>query len=276
MTRRSFPVLCLRFHSVRCRTGVHHAIRARHPRECSTRLDERSSDERVFLQIYREAARAAADAADARRRAGIPLGPLDGVIVSIKDLFDVAGETTTAGSIVLRDAAPAQRDATVVRRLRQAGAVVVGKTNMVEFAFAAIGLNPHYGTPGNATDSSRIPGGSSSGAGVSVAEGTSAVSIGSDTGGSVRFRPPSMASSVSSRRRSGSRWKACSRSPTASTPSGRWREASRTASMPMRSWPERNPAKSSLFRSPDCGSASHAGGSSVTPSRSSRKRSKQI
>ncbi|HEX2509890.1 MAG TPA: amidase family protein, partial [Microvirga sp.] len=90
-----------------------------------TRLDERSSDERVFLQIYREAARAAADAADARRRAGIPLGPLDGVIVSIKDLFDVAGETTTAGSIVLRDAAPAQRDATVVRRLRQAGAVVV-------------------------------------------------------------------------------------------------------------------------------------------------------
>ena len=112
-----------------------------------TRLDERSSDERVFLQIYREAARAAADAADARRRAGVPLGPLDGVIVSIKDLFDVAGETTTAGSIVLRDAAPAQRDATVVRRLRQAGAVVVGKTNMVEFAFAAIGLNPHYGTP---------------------------------------------------------------------------------------------------------------------------------
>jgi aspartyl-tRNA(Asn)/glutamyl-tRNA(Gln) amidotransferase subunit A len=152
-----------------------------------TRLDERSSDERVFLQIYREAARAAADAADARRRAGIPLGPLDGVIVSIKDLFDVAGETTTAGSIVLRDAAPAQRDATVVRRLRQAGAVVVGKTNMVEFAFAAIGLNPHYGTPGNATDPSRIPGGSSSGAGVSVAEGTSAVSIGSDTGGSVRI-----------------------------------------------------------------------------------------
>jgi aspartyl-tRNA(Asn)/glutamyl-tRNA(Gln) amidotransferase subunit A len=152
-----------------------------------SRLDERSSDERVFLRNYREAARAAADAADARRRAGLSLGPLDGVIVSIKDLFDVAGETTTAGSILLRDAAPAKRDATVVRRLRQAGAVILGKTNMVEFAFAAVGLNPHYGTPGNATDPARIPGGSSSGAAVSVAEGTSAVSIGSDTGGSVRI-----------------------------------------------------------------------------------------
>lgn len=152
-----------------------------------SRLAERNSDERVFLRVYHAAARAAADAADARRRAGLSLGPLDGVIVSIKDLFDVAGETTTAGSVALRDAAPAERDALVVRRLRQAGAVIIGKTNMVEFAFSGIGLNPHYGTPGNATDPSRIPGGSSSGAGVSVAEGTSAVSIGSDTGGSVRI-----------------------------------------------------------------------------------------
>jgi aspartyl-tRNA(Asn)/glutamyl-tRNA(Gln) amidotransferase subunit A len=151
------------------------------------RLRARASEERVFLRLYEEAARAAADAADARRRAGTPLGPLDGAIVSIKDLFDVAGEATTAGSVALRDAAPATRDAAIVRRLRQAGAVIVGKTNMVEFAFSGVGLNPHYGTPGNAADPERIPGGSSSGAGVSVAEGTSDISIGSDTGGSVRI-----------------------------------------------------------------------------------------
>jgi aspartyl-tRNA(Asn)/glutamyl-tRNA(Gln) amidotransferase subunit A len=151
------------------------------------RLDARSGDERVFLRIYKDAARCAADAADARKKAGLSHGPLDGAIVSIKDLFDVAGEPTTAGSVVLRDAPPAQKDALVVKRLRQAGAVILGKTNMVEFAFSGLGLNPHYGTPGNAADPERIPGGSSSGAGVSVAEGTCDISIGSDTGGSVRI-----------------------------------------------------------------------------------------
>jgi len=150
------------------------------------RLAGRAAEERVFLRVYEDAARIAADAADARHRAGLSLGPLDGAIVSIKDLFDVAGETTLAGSIVLRDAPPAARDAAIVRRLRQAGAVIIGRTNMVEFAFSGLGLNPHYGTPGNAADPLRIPGGSSSGAGVSVAEGTSEISIGSDTGGSVR------------------------------------------------------------------------------------------
>ncbi|KLK92045.1 amidase [Microvirga vignae] len=151
------------------------------------RLTAREDDERVFLNLYPAAARAAADAADARRQAGISLGPLDGALISIKDLFDVAGEATTAGSIVLRDAPPAAGDATIVHRLRRAGAVILGKTNMVEFAFSGLGLNPHYGTPGNAVDPLRIPGGSSSGAGVSVAEGTSEISIGSDTGGSVRI-----------------------------------------------------------------------------------------
>jgi aspartyl-tRNA(Asn)/glutamyl-tRNA(Gln) amidotransferase subunit A len=151
------------------------------------RLAARSGEERVFLRVYEAAARAEADAADVRRRAGLSLGPLDGMIVSIKDLFDVAGEATTAGSILLGDEPPAARDAVIVRRLRQAGAVILAKTNMVEFAFSGVGLNPHYGTPGNATDPTRIPGGSSSGAGVSVGEGTSAVSIGSDTGGSVRI-----------------------------------------------------------------------------------------
>ncbi|TIL29794.1 amidase [Mesorhizobium sp.] len=152
-----------------------------------SRLAVRADNESVFVKLYPEAARAAADAADARRRAGVTIGPLDGTILSIKDLFDVAGEPTTAGSLLLSTAAPALRDAVIVRRLRQAGAVIFGKTNMTEFAFTAIGVNPHYGTPGNAIDTGRIAGGSSSGAGVSVAEGTSEISIGSDTGGSVRI-----------------------------------------------------------------------------------------
>ncbi|UVK50526.1 amidase [Mesorhizobium sp. AR02] len=152
-----------------------------------SRLANRAADEKVFTKLYVEAARAAADASDARGRAGVTLGPLDGTIVSIKDLFDVAGEATTAGSLMRKTATPAVRDATIVSRLRQAGAVIIGKTNMTEFAFTAIGDNMHYGTPGNSIDASRIPGGSSSGAGVSVGEGTSDISIGSDTGGSIRI-----------------------------------------------------------------------------------------
>jgi aspartyl-tRNA(Asn)/glutamyl-tRNA(Gln) amidotransferase subunit A len=156
--------------------------------EILARLAEREAEERVFLKLYSDAARVSADAADARRRAGISLGPLDGRIVSIKDLFDVAGETTTAGSAALADAPPATGDAAVVARLRRAGAVIIGKTNMTEFAFSGIGLNRHFGTPGNAADATRVPGGSSSGAGVSVAEGTSDIAIGSDTAGRYAFR----------------------------------------------------------------------------------------
>jgi aspartyl-tRNA(Asn)/glutamyl-tRNA(Gln) amidotransferase subunit A len=152
-----------------------------------SRLDARAAEERVFTKVYHAPARAAADAADARRAAGVSLGPLDGAIVSIKDLFDVQGEPTVAGSAILREAAPAQRDAPVVARLRRAGAVIVGKTNMSEFAFSGIGINPHHGTPGNAADPARVPGGSSSGAGVSVGEGTCEIAIGTDTGGSVRI-----------------------------------------------------------------------------------------
>jgi aspartyl-tRNA(Asn)/glutamyl-tRNA(Gln) amidotransferase subunit A len=151
------------------------------------RIESGRSGKHVFLKLYPEAARAAADAADARRQTGVSLGPLDGALVSIKDLFDIAGEPTTAGSKLLASARPAKADAPVIARLRRAGAVILGKTNMVEFAFAGIGLNPHYGTPGNAADRSRIPGGSTSGGGVSVGEGTSEISIGSDTGGSVRI-----------------------------------------------------------------------------------------
>ncbi len=155
--------------------------------EILARLEADAGEGRVFTKLYPQAARAAADAADARARAGLSLGPLDGKVVSIKDLFDVAGEPTLAGSIIRRDAPPAAVDAVIVRRLRQAGAIIPGKTAMTEFAFSAVGTNPHYGTPPNAADPARIPGGSSSGAGVSAADGTCDIAIGSDTGGSIRI-----------------------------------------------------------------------------------------
>lgn len=142
---------------------------------------------RTFLTLYADAARDAADAADARAAAGRRIGPLDGVIVGIKDLFDVAGEPTRAGSRILADAPPAAFDAPVIQRLRAAGAVIVGKINMVEFAFSGVGLNPHFGTPGNPADRARAPGGSTSGGGVAVAEGMCEVAIGTDTGGSCRI-----------------------------------------------------------------------------------------
>ena len=142
---------------------------------------------RTCLTIYTETARAAANAADERHSRGLPLGPLDGTIVSIKDLFDVAGEPTRAGSKILAYAPPALTDAPVVSRLRQAGAVIVAKTGMSEFAFTGVGANPHYGTPGNPADRTRVPGGSSYGAAVAVADGMCEISIGTDTGGSCRI-----------------------------------------------------------------------------------------
>jgi len=166
------------------------------PPSCRDRLEQalaRIADPngegvRACLTVYSEKARAAASAADARAARGAPLGPLDGVIVTIKDLFDVAGEPTRAGSQVLaEEAAPAGADAAVVQRLRAAGAVIVAKTNMTEFAFSGIGANPHFGTPGNPCDRARVPGGSSSGAGVAVADGLCDIGIGTDTGGSVRI-----------------------------------------------------------------------------------------
>jgi aspartyl-tRNA(Asn)/glutamyl-tRNA(Gln) amidotransferase subunit A len=142
---------------------------------------------RSFLRVYAETARAAAEAQDRLRAAGYVASPLAGLPVSIKDLFDVAGERTLAGSKALDDAPPALGDAPVVARLRAAGAVLIGRTNMTEFAFSGVGINPHYGTPGNPYDRKRIPGGSSSGAAVSVTDGFAAVAIGTDTGGSVRI-----------------------------------------------------------------------------------------
>jgi aspartyl-tRNA(Asn)/glutamyl-tRNA(Gln) amidotransferase subunit A len=149
--------------------------------------DPKGEGARACLTTYAQIARDAADAADARERSGVTLGPLDGAIVSIKDLFDVAGEPTRAGSKIQADAPPAKADAPVVRRLRSAGAVIVAKTNMVEFAFSGIGTNPHYGTPGNPADRARVPGGSTSGGAVAVADGMCEIAIGSDTGGSTRI-----------------------------------------------------------------------------------------
>src|SRR5258708_31781514 len=111
--------------------------------------DPKGEGARACLTVYADAARAAADAADARAQAGISLGSLDGMVVSVKDLFDVAGEPTRAGSRILANAAPAKADAPVVRRLRAAGAVILAKTNMTEFAFSGVGMNPHYRPPGN-------------------------------------------------------------------------------------------------------------------------------
>ncbi len=133
--------------------------------------DPKGEGARACLTIYRDAARAAADAADARARHGITLGPLDGALVTIKDLFDVAGEVTRAGSKLLaEEGKPAALDAPVVHRLRAGGAVILAKTNMTEFAYSGVGANPHFGTPGNPADRARIPGGSTSGGAVAVAD----------------------------------------------------------------------------------------------------------
>jgi len=143
----------------------------------------------VFTQLYVDAARATAHQCDAAKQSGRNLGALHGVCITLKDNLDVAGETTMAGGVVCVGEAPAQQDAPVVQRLRAAGAVVMGKTNMSEFAFSGVGINPHHGTPVNPVDRAhaRVPGGSSSGAAVSVALGLAEVGIGTDTGGSIRI-----------------------------------------------------------------------------------------
>jgi aspartyl-tRNA(Asn)/glutamyl-tRNA(Gln) amidotransferase subunit A len=144
---------------------------------------------RVFTRVYAEPARAAARASDTLRAVGLSRSAIDGLPISIKDLFDVAGETTLAGSVVRQGEPVAAESAVVVKRLLAAGAVLIGKTNMTEFAYSGLGINPHYGTPKNPWDraTGRIPGGSSAGAAVSVSDGMAVAGIGSDTGGSVRI-----------------------------------------------------------------------------------------
>ena len=144
---------------------------------------------RAYTRLYAESALAQARASDTLRAAGVVRSAVEGLPVSIKDLFDVKGETTIAGSVAREGEPAAEHNAVVVDRLIAAGAVIVGRTNMTEFAYSGLGINPHYGTPLNPWDraTGRIPGGSSSGAAVSVADGMAAAAIGSDTGGSVRI-----------------------------------------------------------------------------------------
>lgn len=146
-------------------------------------------DGALFIRQTRERAEAEARAARERLRAGNPASLLDGVPMAWKDLFDLRGTVTTAGSEVLRGAAPAVADAALVRAGMRAGLVTVGTVNMTEFAYSGIGLNPHYGTPRNPRDRvvHRSPGGSSSGSGAVVAAGIVPFSIGTDTGGSIRI-----------------------------------------------------------------------------------------
>jgi amidase/aspartyl-tRNA(Asn)/glutamyl-tRNA(Gln) amidotransferase subunit A len=146
----------------------------------------------AYLRRFDDGARAAAAAADLRADAGQPLPPLAGLAVSVKDLFDVAGAPTTAASAAMDDARPALHDCPAVARLRAAGAALTGHTNLSEFAFSGVGLNPHHGTPANAATAAldaapRIPGGSTSGGAVTVAAGAAWAALGSDTGGSIRI-----------------------------------------------------------------------------------------
>ncbi|MFN7305814.1 MAG: amidase family protein, partial [Acetobacteraceae bacterium] len=151
--------------------------------------DPAGEGRRAFMVVHGDTARATASAMDALRKAGRAPSPYAGIPISVKDLYDEAGITSRSGSVVLQGAAPAKLDAPTVQRLRRAGFVVIGRTNMVEFAFSGLGVNPHYGTPKSPWDraTGRLPGGSSSGAVVAVADGMGWVGLGTDTGGSCRI-----------------------------------------------------------------------------------------
>ncbi len=144
---------------------------------------------RAFVAVHATAARVAADAIDTLRHHGLAPSPWAGIPVSVKDLFDEKGHVTRAGSLALADAAPATSTALVVTRLQRLGFIVIGRTNMVEFAFSGLGVNPHYGTPKSPWDraTGRLPGGSSSGAAVATADHMGFGGLGTDTGGSCRI-----------------------------------------------------------------------------------------
>src|SRR5947208_12991338 len=157
--------------------------------DCLARIaDPAGEGARTFIHVDKDAAFAAADAMDHLRKARAAPSSYAGIPVSIKDLYDIKGQVTRAGSRALEDSAPAEADAPVVARLRRAGFIVIGRTNMTEFAYSGIGINPHYGTPKGAWQRNigHVPGGSSSGAAVSVADGMAYGARGTDTGGSCR------------------------------------------------------------------------------------------
>ena len=166
---------------------------------CLEKIEDPSGEgRRTFLHVDKGAVRAQADAMDLLRSSGAAPSPYAGIPISIKDLFDITGQVTRAGSTVLANHPAATQDATSVARLRRAGFVLIGRTNMSEFAFSGLGMNPHYGTPRNpwerphtshadASTQGRVPGGSSSGAAISVADGMAHGALGTDTGGSCRI-----------------------------------------------------------------------------------------
>ena len=160
-----------------------------HVETCLAAIDSEDGA-RAFITINADTARKQANRIDKLRAAGAALPPFAGVTLSVKDLFDIAGEVTTAGSTVLADAEPAERDATVLAHLRNAGFIIVGRTNMTEFAYSGLGMNPHYGNPrspfGRDQGGGRVAGGSSSGSAVSICDDMAAATIGTDTGGSTR------------------------------------------------------------------------------------------
>ncbi len=158
--------------------------------DCLAKIADKAGEgARVFVHVDAEAATAAAEAMDKLRKANAAPSPFAGIPVSIKDLFDIKGQVSRAGSRALDDAPPAAADAPVVARLRRAGFVVIGRTNMTEFAYSGLGINPHYGTPKNRWQRNigHVPGGSSSGAAVSITDGMAHGALGTDTGGSCRI-----------------------------------------------------------------------------------------
>ena len=160
--------------------------------EASIAAAQSQANRHTYIRLDAAVARATAAQIDALFDAGAPLPPLAGLAVSVKDLFDVEGEVSAAGSTVLAGAPAAVADCPAVARLRRAGAALLGRTNMSEFAFSGVGINPHHGTPANPAAAlvdplPRIPGGSTSGGGVSVASGAAWAALGSDTGGSIRI-----------------------------------------------------------------------------------------
>jgi aspartyl-tRNA(Asn)/glutamyl-tRNA(Gln) amidotransferase subunit A len=158
--------------------------------ECLAKISDKSGEgSRAFVHVDVEAAIEAAKAMDRLREVRAVPSPFAGIPISIKDLFDIKGQVTRAGSRALDDSAPAERDAVVVSRLRRAGFILIGRTNMTEFAYSGIGINPHYGTPKSIWQRKigHVPGGSSSGAAVSVADGMAHGALGTDTGGSCRI-----------------------------------------------------------------------------------------
>ncbi|MDQ3259716.1 MAG: amidase family protein, partial [Pseudomonadota bacterium] len=140
--------------------------------------DKNGEGARTYLKVFRDGAFAGADASDRLRKHGIVPSPLAGLPISIKDLFDIAGDVTLAGVKAHQALPAATSDAPIVTRLRAAGAVIIGRTNLSPMAFSPLGINRDFGTPGNPADRARIPGGSSSGAAVSVTDGMAVAAIG--------------------------------------------------------------------------------------------------